>query len=61
MSPPSMFEVLSAHKAICTDCLAVHTRLRTEDIVRELEHRRMAPKEGECAACGWAAPVYSLG
>jgi hypothetical protein len=57
---PTVMEVLTQPLALCTDCLVTHTRMRADEVFRQLDALGVSLVEGRCASCAQVTPVFSV-
>jgi hypothetical protein len=59
-STMTVTEVLMARPvAWCFDCLQRHSRLRTDDVMQQIDSLALRPTEGRCAWCAEEGPVVA--
>ena len=53
-------DVLTAHPAAsCLDCLVRHTRLRVDDVLRQIDVLQLGISEGRCGWCAEVGPIVA--
>jgi hypothetical protein len=54
----TLMELLTAHPAICGDCLILQMDSRSDVVFPQLERLGLAAEEGHCATCATDTAVY---